>query len=606
MATGELAAPSQKLLPAVCLQWMPPSQKLLPASPLESRGARSHSSQTSLDAGVHSSKRVPSQKILSAKVDRTEDLEGHVYDYLLQDPPFTVARLVQHVALGYGSVALGLLEPQTVYRQLSGIVHTVLKSKPYQSASKSWSNKTKAIHRKAIVALHESLHYATFFDAFVGVQEDNVVLAATLTAAAVGSKTDLLADKVLERERSRKRASVTRPVSPSPFVVSKKAKAIKQDENINTPDDISTDDEHEHSLEPPSTPVFVDIPRNVKLLEPHYYFLPCGADITGQFYRFQKHALALARSHTLTLESHVHEIMSLSSTLLLKPNEHSPILLSHMNADLLESLFRLGKDLTEFRPYDIPNELELEMRKACKMAKTGKNENEIRKLFAKHIASYADSNEEDIRIIDTMYHLYTTLPLHPIEPERQSELDLCVSYLRPVLARFVDVAGSIHGSWPNTASSAASAEKNALKDGSRARQPDFKLFTLNQYREAYECGFGEVKPASKCTDKYACNLDLLRLSRFAKQALDELYRKKVFVKALPVFQCIGEKLWMYLFFHAADGLYVMMETGCIGNIPLLDRAYWALSMRSGYLWEFGARAYTLSVRWKDMVGHLLL
>ncbi|KAI8999637.1 hypothetical protein BC832DRAFT_206532 [Gaertneriomyces semiglobifer] len=259
--------------------------------------------------------------------------------------------------------------------------------------------------------------------------------------------------------------------------------------------------------------------------------------------------------------------MSLSSTLLLKPNEHSPILLSHMNADLLESLFRLGKDLTEFRPYDTPDELELEMRKVCKMAKTGENDNEIRKLFAKHIANYADSNEEDIRIIDTMYHLYTTLPLHRIEPERQSELDLCVSYLRPVLARFVDVAGSIHGSWPNTASSAASAEKKALKDGSRARQPDFKLFTINQYREAYECGFGEVKPASKCTDKYACNLDLLRLSRFAKQALDELYRKKIFVKALPIFQCIGEKLWIYSFFHAADGLYVMMETGCIGNIP---------------------------------------
>ncbi|KAI9101858.1 hypothetical protein DFS34DRAFT_647642 [Phlyctochytrium arcticum] len=122
----------------------------------------------------------------------------------------------------------------------------------------------------------------------------------------------------------------------------------------------------------------LDIPKNFNLWEPASFLLQNGVNVAKKFYNYQRCALALARQKSLCLETNVHEILALSSVLLITPQQHSPLLLKHIVIKELDQVMELAKEFAGFTPYEMPDELEVFLRRVSKMARGPKSKKEIR------------------------------------------------------------------------------------------------------------------------------------------------------------------------------------------------------------------------------------
>ncbi|KAJ3189955.1 hypothetical protein HDU85_000245 [Gaertneriomyces sp. JEL0708] len=507
--------------------------------------------------------------------------------YFLQYPPvLSVERWVDYVASEHGQKLLLSRGRDQVVQDLLAIKASIRQSLQFKGFYHHLSEKEQTTYNNAFRQFEATKQ--TLSAALEGVREDVIHADAALESACLG--VPIFKENAARRRRKRQVSPLAmRQHSNKKTKVDVHAKtkeAVTGDEDQST----SGDESDDGRLNPPAAPVFVDIPQDFQLVEPPSFLLNDGTDLGHKFHEYQKQALAMARNGGLSIETNVHEILSLSSIIMIAPHQHSPVLLRHLSEKAMEQVVEKVETLVGYVPYELTAEVTDFLRKVCAKANSRKGikPTTLRQEFASFWLSEAGKTlgDAEVRVVETFEDLCLNLPPRPLKLTRESEANFCVSYLSRMMLRFATVEGRIHHSWPNTGSSASAADKRARNTVGRAKQPDFKVFTVRELQEDLECGFGEVKPASKSSDTYHCNLDLIRVIRFGKQALDLLYKKKIFVRAVPVFRCVGTAMMLYFILFLADGIYVAYEYGEIRHIPVSRQSLLPLVDEVSFLVDF--------------------
>ncbi|KAJ3180402.1 hypothetical protein HDU85_004108 [Gaertneriomyces sp. JEL0708] len=313
----------------------------------------------------------------------------------------------------------------------------------------------------------------------------------------------------------------------------------------------------EQSLYAIRQPVFLDVETDMVGKEPEVDTFFEVINVSQQFLGYQKAAFRIGQTQGLTFESHVHEMLALSSVLLVKPAEHSRVQLEFFQESFLD---RFGGHVLAsigLAPSELTNELTLFLRKTCKeVAMAGA----LSDSLDARILDRMISQPKEKRILDTFRTLLRDLPKKKISMASDPESDLIASYLHPFVKLFFGRNALVRLSWPNTASTAAVQAKTEMAQSGQARQPDMKMFTVKASREHQEVGYGEVKVQSRQDDTLALNVDLYRLGKFAKMAIDQMVRDGMESPVITLMQVVGT----YACFRATN-------TSLVLTVPLFNR-----------------------------------
>ncbi|PKB95616.1 hypothetical protein RhiirA5_436384, partial [Rhizophagus irregularis] len=241
------------------------------------------------------------------------------------------------------------------------------------------------------------------------------------------------------------------------------------------------------------------------------------------FRNYQNKSLELARTKGLFVETNVHEILSLSSILLLTTNSHSNVMIDLFGSPSLDQIHQ------EFMPeqqIELDPKCESTFRKAIKMAMKQSCEDATNWFYGQL------ANENNLRENAgcTISDCLRTLPMSTIKNDH-SETTHITNYLDRIMRGFFDDPNRHIVQWPNT----------ALEE-SRARKFE-----------------GEVSPPSQKNKVFKnCN-DLIRVGVFMKDCLDSAIDKGVDVKIIG-FQCVDYKVDFYIS-DLVKGIYTMLHVG---------------------------------------------
>ncbi|RIA84851.1 hypothetical protein C1645_742008 [Glomus cerebriforme] len=270
-------------------------------------------------------------------------------------------------------------------------------------------------------------------------------------------------------------------------------------------------------------------------------------NVSQLFRKYQNESIRIAKNGGLLVESHVQEILSLSSILMLTPNSHSTTMIDLFGSPLLDQIHR---KLMPIQQIVLEPKCELTFRKAIKMA-TNKSCDDATNWLCMQLA-----NEKTLRdssgfvILDCL----RTLPMLKIRSEH-SETTHITNYLDRIMRGFFNNPNQHVVQWPNT----ALEESKARKIEGRSKQPDFILSIIHQLQTKSVIFIGEVSPPSQKDNVYKnCN-DLIRLGVFMKDSLDSAMDKGADIKIIG-FQCIDFKLDYYIM-DLTHGIYTMVHFG---------------------------------------------
>ncbi len=158
------------------------------------------------------------------------------------------------------------------------------------------------------------------------------------------------------------------------------------------------------------------------------------------FRNYQNQSLELARTKGLFVESNVHEILSLSSILMLTPNSHSNTMINLFGSPLLDQ---------EFMPVQ---QIELDpkcgsvFREAIKTAMKNSCEDAINLLHGQLANEKILRENAGCTILDCL----RTLPMSTIRSDH-SEMTHITNYLDRIMRGFFDDPNQHIVQWPNTA-----------------------------------------------------------------------------------------------------------------------------------------------------------
>ncbi|POG58078.1 hypothetical protein GLOIN_2v946534 [Rhizophagus irregularis DAOM 181602=DAOM 197198] len=186
------------------------------------------------------------------------------------------------------------------------------------------------------------------------------------------------------------------------------------------------------------------------------------------FRNYQNKSLELARTKGLFVETNVHEILSLSSILLLTTNSHSNVMIDLFGSPSLEQIHQ------EFMPeqqIELDPKCESTFRKAIKMAMKQSCEDATNWFYGQL------ANENNLRENAgcTISDCLRTLPMSTIKNDH-SETTHITNYLDRIMRGFFDDPNRHIVQWPNT----ALEESRARKFEGRTKQPDFTVSVIHQ------------------------------------------------------------------------------------------------------------------------------
>ncbi|RHZ67208.1 hypothetical protein Glove_302g51 [Diversispora epigaea] len=290
------------------------------------------------------------------------------------------------------------------------------------------------------------------------------------------------------------------------------------------------------------------------------------------FNNYQNQSLELAKTNGLFVESNVHEILSLSSILLLTPNSHSNIMINIFSSPLLDQIHQ------EFMPMQqivLDPKCESTFRKVIKMAMKNSCEDATNWLCGQLANEKILRENAGYTILDCL----RTLPMSTIRSDH-SEITHITNYLDRIMRGFFDDPNQHIVQWPNT----ALEESKAGKFEGRAKQPDFTVSVIHQLQTKAVLFVGEVTPPSQKNNVFKnCN-DLIRIGVFMKDCLDSAIEKVADVKVLG-FQCVDYKVDFYVM-DLIKGSYIMIHIGQIifpasikEMLPFVDEMEMILKVR---------------------------
>ncbi|GBC12508.2 C2H2-type zinc finger transcription factor [Rhizophagus irregularis DAOM 181602=DAOM 197198] len=313
-----------------------------------------------------------------------------------------------------------------------------------------------------------------------------------------------------------------------------------------------------YSLEDPFTEdtedenvVITNIPQNFSLSKSSESDLFVnGVNISEKFRTYINESILHANNKGLYVETHSHEILSLSSILVLIPNSYSTKMVESFGLDVLESIYR---EYTPKLSIQLDIEIENMYRSVVKTCLNDSRNNAIKLLCAKIVQKNELMNNFCFLILD----LIRNLPYDKIRNE-PSELTLITNYLDNIMKNAFHIPDRHVVRWPNTALTESKVRKF---DGSRAKQPDFVVSVNYQSRASNVIYVGEVTGPSEQGNVYKNCLDLVRIGIFMKDCMDSAVSQGAEIKILG-FQCIAYRIDFYML-DLRDEIYILLNLRAI-------------------------------------------
>ncbi|KAL9545990.1 hypothetical protein MBANPS3_006883 [Mucor bainieri] len=306
------------------------------------------------------------------------------------------------------------------------------------------------------------------------------------------------------------------------------SKHVKQlIDSIENDEDIGIDD----------APAFFRLQKRIKVASPAHEWVVNGRQVSSQITKYQKSCIEIVNHSGFVLETHVHEVLMLSSILLVKPNQHSNALLSHLPAEELDMIrnqvLSSACQQEAFSSIEFDDALMMKILKIVKDLAKGKI---TRKGSDKKLNDLKDtSSGDELRILQAIFNMVQKLPFTPIA-EPLGELELTTSYLDlllfPLLTDFDQNTKLV---WPNLLQKEA---RISSANVNQSKRPDAVIRYIHQHNYAEVRGFGEVKTKERIDEHYDLVRDL----------------------------AVGSRLTFYLFTLAHDGIYVVVEI-CSVDVP---------------------------------------
>ncbi|KAI9474074.1 MAG: hypothetical protein EXX96DRAFT_580495 [Benjaminiella poitrasii] len=217
-----------------------------------------------------------------------------------------------------------------------------------------------------------------------------------------------------------------------------------------------------------------------------------------RFKEFQEESFKIVKKKGLFINRDLFQILSLYNIVLLKKNHAYPqIDFSMINDELSEKFESSPK---------IEKSIFMEIIQIFRDDISDRDELKI-SLFD----LYKKANKQDRRVIDVMINLLNKLPNEEIKEHDIEEQELIVSYTDPIISPLLHDPG--HDKlfiWLN---------RTVLQNYDK--RPDAGCVALKGKRLDHYVGFAEVKPDYKKKDTVKTHEDLLRLSLFGMNALEE-------------------------------------------------------------------------------------
>jgi hypothetical protein len=264
----------------------------------------------------------------------------------------------------------------------------------------------------------------------------------------------------------------------------------------------------------------------------------------------------LANKQNLLVESHVQQILSLSHILLLKPQQHSPLMVEVFGAETLKAMYKdVVRKLTEQE-----TEFDAEvLMKLTRIAKRLQREEIERDVAVSELHTLAVGCAYGERaILKAIRNIIERVPRISLKSP-VGEVELCTNYIDPVLSPiFEDPDCGVFLRWSNK----EAPESKQRKLTGRAKQPDAVICDIDQLSWGSSLGHGEAKIEEEKTNIYSLCADLIRVAVFNKDAIDAYNRNCVIG-----FQVVGQHITFYLTTLLYDGLYVMVEVSHL-DIPM--------------------------------------
>ncbi|UZO18267.1 uncharacterized protein OCT59_009584 [Rhizophagus irregularis] len=250
-------------------------------------------------------------------------------------------------------------------------------------------------------------------------------------------------------------------------------------------------------------------------------------NVSSLFRYYQNQSLKLARDKGLFVETNVHEILSLSSILMLSPNSHSTLMIDSFGSPLLDQIHQ------ELIPTQqvLDSESESKFRKAIKKANKNSRDDAIDWLSAELVNNRNLKKNFGSVILKGL----ETLPADKIRNEPNPDKHIV--------------------QWPNTALD----ESKLRKFEGRTKQPDFVVSVIHQLQTVADTVIGEVSPPAQKANVYKnCN-DLIRLGVFMKDCVDFAIDRGAEINVIG-FQCVDHTVDFYAT-NLVNGMYVMVHIG---------------------------------------------
>ncbi|CAG8459742.1 7649_t:CDS:2 [Paraglomus occultum] len=330
-----------------------------------------------------------------------------------------------------------------------------------------------------------------------------------------------------------------------------------QDDGYMTPTPCSIEDPFAEGEEVIITDVSSHIPSSSSEFDMHIN----DVNISARFRKYVDGAVSLAKTKGLYVEMNTHEILSLSSILVLIPNSYPAKMVEYFGLDLLEAIHR---ECMPRLSLQLDIEIENVYRRVVKTCLNDSREKGI-KLLSTNIAQKDELIDNfGFLILD----LIRTLPYEKIRNE-PSELTLITNYLDRIMKSAFHMPDKHIVRWPNTALTESKVRKF---DGSRTKQPDFVISVNYQSRATNVVFVGEVTGPADQHNVYKNCLDLVRIGVFMKDCVDAAISREAGIKILG-FQCIAYKIDFYVLDLRAQGLYTMSHIAQISssNRPSKDQ-----------------------------------
>ncbi|KAL0090867.1 hypothetical protein F4703DRAFT_1835493 [Phycomyces blakesleeanus] len=217
-----------------------------------------------------------------------------------------------------------------------------------------------------------------------------------------------------------------------------------------------------------------------------------------RFKEFQEESFKIVKKKGLFINRDLFRILSLYNIVLLKKNHaYSQIDFSMINDELSEKFESSPK---------IEKSIFMEIIHIFRDDISDRDELKI-SLFD----LYKKANKQDGRVIDVLINLLNKLPNEEIKEHDIEEQELIVSYTDPIISPLLHDPG--HDKlfiWLN---------RTVLQNYDK--RPDAGCLALKGKRLDHYVGFAEVKPDYKRKDTVKTHEDLLRLSLFGMNALEE-------------------------------------------------------------------------------------